>query len=910
MPVIQMAFDVSGIRSGVDKARAQIAALSEQVRRLEDRFNHAGWAATSSGQAQSKAFKGLASQVHRLAAEVAGLYSAFKAFDTLKGIAMRGIEVNETLESARLATASIISATNNITNEQGKMLQGAEKFAAAEKISAGMMKEMQLLALQTTASFKDIADGVAGIIAPATKAGIEIEKIPRFAITAVQAMTTMGLQTNQMRTEIEAILSGNISKSQDLLATNLGITKEQVQEWQKAGTLLENLMKRMEAFNIAGVQAQQTWRGLKGNMEDALDFLAGYASADLFEHLKKSWSDVIDFMITTNPETGEIGLSKNIDGLLQALKELENEIGEALNNAIHELMDWVADLNRPERIAEIKQSFVDFAGKVSEAIDRVNTLIEGLARLGRQAQAVWGWIMKIRKVMPGAIVFDTAIDALTGEGIFAEGGKSKTKDERNLSARHTGEEFRASARRGAFGLRWTREMGEPPKPKATAKPKGSGYGTSSAIGGYGGGGSKKKSGGGGGKSDAQKLAENAERYSLSLEKMRNEVTALENAMNPALTTYDRTVAKINAEKEAAIKNADVKARETVMRHQATQAQAEEMAGLEKRKAEMTAQQKLDELGLKTLRDKASFYREFGELSGDMGKSLQYQNELIDKQAKEWTALGIPLADVQERVRLMKLEISDNPMDGLILGLHKYAADTESLAKTMGNAVTQAFSSMEDAFVQFAMTGKMSFGDMANSIIADLMRITMRSMILGPIASALGGALGSLFNGGGGMFSSAVGSLQSGVSAATAAASVPKLGFAYGGAFSSIHGYRNAIVSSPHVFSYGSRLTRFARGGVMGEAGPEAVMPLTRMGNGNLGVQAAGGGVMELSLTIVDRTQGGVGVEDAQASQGGLKMDVIVQQIDSKLAGLAASGKSKLVGAMEKTHRMPSKRGWN
>jgi phage-related minor tail protein len=96
---------------------------------------------------------------------------------------------------------------------------------------------------------------------------------------------------------------------------------------------------------------------------------------------------------------------------------------------------------------------------------------------------------------------------------------------------------------------------------------------------------------------------------------------------------------------------------------------------------------------------------------------------------------------------------------------------------------------------------------------------------------------------------------------------------------------------------------------MGEAGPEAVMPLTRMGNGKLGVQAAGGDAINLSLTIVDKTQGGVGVENTQAQQNGLKLDVIVQQIDSKLAGLAASGKSKLVGAMEKTHRMPSTRGW-
>jgi len=337
-----------------------------------------------------------------------------------------------------------------------------------------------------------------------------------------------------------------------------------------------------------------------------------------------------------------------------------------------------------------------------------------------------------------------------------------------------------------------------------------------------------------------------------------------------------------------------------------------MAGLEKRKAELTAQQKLDELSLKTLRDKANFYKEFAELTGRTGESLALQNQLIDQQAKEWAALGVPMDDVKERVRLMKMEISDNPIDGLVLGLHKYASEAGNLAQTMSGAVTQAFSSMEDAFVQFTMTGKLEFKDMANSIIADLMRITVRSMILGPIANAIGGALGSLFGGfsGWGSASSASNFVSSGYGVNNSQFFITRGGHALGDVFTGIHGFRNSIVSSPTFFTYGSQLTRFARGGVMGEAGPEAVMPLTRMGNGNLGVQAAGGGVVELSLTIVDRTQGGVGVEDAQASQGGLKLDVIVQQIDGKLAGLAASGKSKLVGALEKTHRMPSKRGWN
>jgi phage-related minor tail protein len=50
-------------------------------------------------------------------------------------------------------------------------------------------------------------------------------------------------------------------------------------------------------------------------------------------------------------------------------------------------------------------------------------------------------------------------------------------------------------------------------------------------------------------------------------------------------------------------------------------------------------------------------------------------------------------------------------------------------------------------------------------------------------------------------------------------------FAKGGTFT------NGIVDSPTLF-------KFAKGtGLMGEAGPEAIMPLKRDGNGNLGVRA-------------------------------------------------------------------------
>jgi hypothetical protein len=62
-------------------------------------------------------------------------------------------------------------------------------------------------------------------------------------------------------------------------------------------------------------------------------------------------------------------------------------------------------------------------------------------------------------------------------------------------------------------------------------------------------------------------------------------------------------------------------------------------------------------------------------------------------------------------------------------------------------------------------------------------------------------------------------------------------FAKGAAFSSasLNAYSNTVVDKPTPFA-------FAKGaGLMGEAGPEAIMPLTRAPDGSLGVRSTGGG---------------------------------------------------------------------
>jgi 2-oxo-4-hydroxy-4-carboxy--5-ureidoimidazoline (OHCU) decarboxylase len=107
-------------------------------------------------------------------------------------------------------------------------------------------------------------------------------------------------------------------------------------------------------------------------------------------------------------------------------------------------------------------------------------------------------------------------------------------------------------------------------------------------------------------------------------------------------------------------------------------------------------------------------------------------------------------------------------------------------------------------------------------------------------------------------------------------------YARGGAFT------NQLVTSPTYFRHGGGL------GLMGEAGPEAVMPLKRLGNGNLGVEASGVGSTPVVINIYNNSGEPVTQEEHTGEDGSRHIDVMIGRlIDSHLA----SGKAdRVLGA--------------
>ena len=266
---------------------------------------------------------------------------------------------------------------------------------------------------------------------------------------------------------------------------------------------------------------------------------------------------------------------------------------------------------------------------------------------------------------------------------------------------------------------------------------------------------------------------------------------------------------------------------------------------------------------------ADFYRELAQLSGNYGRSQEYVDQLLSLQADNLIRnVGITRELADEWLRLQKIQNSREAWAGAYRATQEYFSEATNLAQGFENLTTNAFSSMEDAIVAFASTGKLSFSDMVNSMISDLIRLTVRANITGPLAGALGSGLSNLFSD----WSTNI-KFNNLADSIVAGATPSAHGNILSGA--GISSYSNSIVSEPTLFGF-DRLTPFARGGIMGEAGPEAVMPLVRTSGGNLGVRAEGVGTSpQINIQVINQTGTGATAEVQQQrnAQGG--MDVVV-----------------------------------
>jgi hypothetical protein len=217
-----------------------------------------------------------------------------------------------------------------------------------------------------------------------------------------------------------------------------------------------------------------------------------------------------------------------------------------------------------------------------------------------------------------------------------------------------------------------------------------------------------------------------------------------------------------------------------------------------------------------------------------------------------------------------------------------AQGMESSVLAIGDAFGTAMTSGVASLIDGTATAEQVFAQFLNTIAQALLQAAAK-MIATYIAIAIAKAIAGMGGGGGdpvkpgGDWMSAVGRMSPNANGNAFGAN-GIMPFAKGGAFT------NSIVSSPTMFKFADGGAM--RTGLMGEAGPEAIMPLSRGADGSLGVQANG------LREAMDRQQGG--------ANGSPVLNMSFQS--TNINGVEYVSRDQLESAMAETRRNATRDG--
>jgi len=251
------------------------------------------------------------------------------------------------------------------------------------------------------------------------------------------------------------------------------------------------------------------------------------------------------------------------------------------------------------------------------------------------------------------------------------------------------------------------------------------------------------------------------------------------------------------------------------------------------------------------------------IAGDVDPAARLNNQLVQQQAQYQAYYQQGFLDKQRYELLMQAATQESADAQYQQALSLYGGQSRVHKMALGlvDMVRERTSSMMFDLLTGTQSFKQNmlglFSSITQSVVQQLIDMAMQALLTRTILST---------------FMSIGGGLLGGASAGASAAGSGAMGMptdwsgyvpnAKGGVYKSpsLSAYSGQVVNNPTLFA-------FAKGaGLMGEAGPEAIMPLKRGSDGSLGVQA--NGVMgNSSLINVDITINSEGASQVQATGG-------------------------------------------
>lgn len=290
--------------------------------------------------------------------------------------------------------------------------------------------------------------------------------------------------------------------------------------------------------------------------------------------------------------------------------------------------------------------------------------------------------------------------------------------------------------------------------------------------------------------------------------------------------------------------------------------------VDQKNKEVEAQQKINGLAQQANKYVTQMSEKTEALRGSAGLSSRQSQRLMEEaQLRQgWLNGGGKLEDAGYAKELAALrnyyaeedKLRGDWKAGAVAGWNEYLDAATNTYDAVKNVASSTLTGLSDMLTELMTTGTASVKEFGKSMLKMILQITNQLLVAYAVQAAMG-----WINGG------SKGGSTPGGSYANAAAGLTFN--AKGGVYDSpgLSKYVNGVYDSPQYFTF-QGASKFAKGGVFGEAGPEAIMPLAKDSAGRLGVRAQGGGGMAPVINTTVNVDAG-GSATVQSSSSGNAM---------------------------------------
>lgn len=384
----QAAQDLALFDAQADKTKKSLFDLEFGAQRVTKSF----LGMKASGEGASAVLLTAASSGALLLAVLTGLAGAALG---LAKLVQEGIRFNGAIERGKIGLASLTASTTDVTDAQGRAVEGMDAFRAASALAETEVKKIQKAAIDTAYEFEDILLTVNSAVAALGGTNVTLSETVSLVTILSRAASAINLEPSKFNTQVKQILSGATTVRTDLarvIFPGQGTREinDQIKSLRESGKLYEVLTQKARIYQLTANDVANTFGALSSNVSDALSQFAADSTLTGFDRVKTILREIIDGVIDFKSET--VKLTPTFEKIARFLDAIFATVGDLLLAAVRAIFDYLAGVadyleQNQESIFDSLEGVYQIAAQVAGILTDLGSI---LVDLGLAATATGG----------------------------------------------------------------------------------------------------------------------------------------------------------------------------------------------------------------------------------------------------------------------------------------------------------------------------------------------------------------------------------------------------------------------------------------------------------------------------------------------------------------------------------------